>query len=61
MVPAGPQEGCFNPTTLPIDSVLKRALAQSDGEFRPGPNSAAHNAVGLAGECPVVGFDCLST
>ncbi len=23
------------------------------------PSSAAHNAVGLAGESPVVGFDCL--
>jgi hypothetical protein len=25
-----------------------------------GPSSAAHNAVGLAGESPVVGIDCLS-
>ncbi len=25
------------------------------------PSSAAHNAVGLAGESPVVGIDCLPT
>ena len=28
---------------------------------RVGPGSAAHNAVGLAGESPVVGIDCLPT
>ena len=48
-----------------------RAIQLGSGEdlgVRPGvedlgvrPSSAAHNAVGLAGESPVVGIDCLPT
>ena len=30
-------------------------------EFLGHPHFAAHNAVGLAGESPVVGVDCLPT
>ena len=38
-----------------------RGLAAEVGEVGVRPGSAAHNAVGLAGESPVVEIDCLST
>ena len=39
-----------------------RPTSEADGDERGTKRwSAAHNAVGLAGESPVVGIDCLPT
>ena len=45
---------------LPIEQA-RGELARHAAGLGVRPSSAAHNAVGLAGESPVVGIDCLPT
>ena len=48
-----------SPSTKTIPT--RRVRGGSEGPREVRPSSAAHNAVGLAGESPVVGIDCLPT
>jgi hypothetical protein len=46
---------------LTLDPICARSGALGRGRKRDITDTAAHNAVGLAGEGPVVGIDCLPT
>jgi hypothetical protein len=59
---------CKMPTRniTPVQQVWNYLNASESAQWAKGlrgvkPCSAAHNAVGLAGESPVVGIDCLPT
>jgi len=45
----------------PVVGAFAWDLGLFSSDFGVGTSPAAHNAVGLAGESPVVGIDCLPT